>query len=299
MTLDYATLRSLRAEDPDAVIRAAAERVRPTSLLPGDGKLMLIAADHPARNAFAVDGDPMAMADREVLLDRLVEAIGRPGVDGVLGTADILDDLLLLGVLDGKVVIGSMNRGGLAGASFEFDDRFAAYDADTIAAMGFQGGKMLTRIALDDDRTADTLAATAQAVNDLADAGLMAMVEPFMSERIDGKVRNVLSTDAVMKSMGIAAALGRTSRHTWLKVPVVADMDRVMTATTMPTLLLGGDPSGDPADTYASWASALAAPGVRGLIVGRSMLYPRVGDVSTAVDTATALVHPAASNVGS
>ena len=55
------------------------------------------------------------MADRAELLDRLSVALSRPGVDGVLGTADIIEDLLLLGALEGKVVIGSMNRGGLAG----------------------------------------------------------------------------------------------------------------------------------------------------------------------------------------
>ena len=58
-------------------------------------------------------------------------ALARPGVTGVLGTADILEDLLLLGALDGKAVFGSMNRGGLAGAAFEIDDRFTGYDADT------------------------------------------------------------------------------------------------------------------------------------------------------------------------
>ena len=58
-------------------------------------------------------------------------ALSRPGVNGVLGTPDILEDLLLLGALDGKVVIGSMNRGGLAGTAFEIDDRFTAYDAAT------------------------------------------------------------------------------------------------------------------------------------------------------------------------
>jgi hypothetical protein len=66
------------------------------------------------------------------LLGRLAEALARPGVDGVLGTADVLEDLLLMGCLDGLLVIGSMNRGGLQGASFELDDRFTAYDAATI-----------------------------------------------------------------------------------------------------------------------------------------------------------------------
>ncbi len=66
------------------------------------------------------------------------------------GSADVLEDLLLLGALDGKIVIGSMNRGGLADTAFEIDDRFTGYDAAAIARMGFNGGKMLMRIDPDD-----------------------------------------------------------------------------------------------------------------------------------------------------
>ena len=63
------------------------------------------------------------MNSRTDLLDRLRAALADPGVDGVLATSDILDDLLLLGALEDKVVFSSMNRGGLAGAQFELDDR--------------------------------------------------------------------------------------------------------------------------------------------------------------------------------
>ena len=118
---------------------------------------MMIAADHPARGALRAGADPLAMADRLDLLDRLCLALSRPGVNGVLGTPDVLEDLLLLGALEGKVVVGSMNRGGLAGTTFEIDDRFTAYDADAIAAAGFEGGKMLMRIDPDDAATAPTM----------------------------------------------------------------------------------------------------------------------------------------------
>ena len=37
---------------------------------------------------------------------------------------------------------------------------------------------------------------------------------------------------------------------------------------------------------------ALALPGVRGLVVGRALLYPPDGDVAAAVDAAVALVRP-------
>jgi hypothetical protein len=231
------------------------------------------------------------MADRDDLLRRLVAALSRPGVDGVLATADILEDLLLLGVLDDKVVIGSMNRGGLQGAAFEIDDRFTGYDVATLAAMGFDGGKMLCRIDLGDPGTAATLESCARAVTGLAAGGLMALIEPFSSERVDGRLRNDLSTEAVIRSVAIASGLGATSRRTWLKLPVVDGMDRVMAATTLPALLLGGDPSGSPETTFARWEKALALPGVRGLVVGRALLYPPDGDVEGAVDEAAALVR--------
>ena len=289
------SLRELRATRPQAVAERAAARRRRPLLTSRGGKLMLVAADHPARNAFGVRGAAMAMADRGELLRRLVLALSRPGVDGVLGTADVLEDLLLLGALEDKVVIASMNRGGLAGSAFELDDRFTAYDADSVAAAGFDGGKMLVRIDLADPATAGTLEACARAVTALAGHGLMAMVEPFLSRRVDGKVRNDLSTEAVVRSAGISAALGATSAYTWLKLPVVDGMDEVMAATTLPALLLGGDPDESPDETFGGWEKALALPGVRGLVVGRTMLYPRDGDVAAAVDTAARLVRPGGS----
>jgi hypothetical protein len=41
---------------------------------------------------------------------------------------------------------------------------------------------------------------------------------------------------------------------------------------------------------FDSWKQALALPTVRGLVVGRSLLYPSVGDVASAVDTAVSLL---------
>lgn len=289
--LDLSALRDVRARSPGAILEAAAGRQRRV-LLPEDGRLMLLAADHPARGAISVAGNRMAMADRRELLERLVTSLGRPGVDGVLGTADVLEDLLLLGSLDEKVVIGSMNRGGLAGSTFEMDDRFTGYDAATLAQMGFEGGKMLTRIDYDDPGSLDTLETSAKAISDLADHGLLALVEPFISRRVDGKVENDLSTAAVTHSIVIASALGTTSRNTWLKLPAVDDMEQVMSTTTLPTLLLGGDPTGPAEDHYARWRQRLALPGVRGLIIGRALLYPPDGDVVAAVDAAAAMVHP-------
>ncbi|WP_329214456.1 aldolase [Streptomyces sp. NBC_01485] len=278
-----------RVNDPGAIAAAAARRVKATSLLGEHGKAMIVAADHPARGANGVGGDPNAMADRFELLDRLCTALERPGVTGVLGTADILEDLLLLGVLDGKSVFGSMNRAGLAGSVFEIDDRFTGYDAEALADMGFDGGKMLTRIALDDPATPSVLFDTAKAVNELNDRELIAMVEPFLSSWQDGRIRNDLSTDAVIKSITIASGLGRRTAYTWLKLPVVENMERVLASSTLPALLLGGEVT-DPEAAFTSWGKALKQPTAQGLVVGRSLLYPAGGDVAGAVDKAVSLL---------
>jgi hypothetical protein len=291
------TLREItdtRARHPETIAELAATRTRRASPLGDRGKALIIAADHPARGSLRAGADPLAMADRADLLMRLCVALARPGVTGVLGTADILEDLLLLGALHDRSVFGSMNRGGLAGASFELDDRFTGYDVPALVRFGFDGGKMLLRVDYEDDRSASTLAACAQAVTALADAHLIAMVEPFVSRRTDGRLTNDLSVPAATTALAIAAGLGATSAYTWLKVPVIGDggedMARVLAATTLPTLLLGGEVTADQDATYERWSAALRLPTVRGLVVGRSLLYPPDGDVVGAVDTAARLL---------
>jgi len=284
-------LPRLRAERPEAIAAAAAGRIRPTSPLGPHGRVLIIAADHPARGMIGAGASGQAMANRTELIRRLVVALQRPGVNGVLGTPDVLEDLLLLGALDGKFVVGSMNRGGIGGASFEMDDRFTAYDAASLVRDRFDGGKMLLRIDPADPATVRTLEASAQAVSALAEHRLMAMIEPFVSARIDGRVRNELTADAVIRSIGIAAGLGTTSAYTWLKLPVVPDMERVMSATTLPCLLLGGEVAADQAAAFAAWGKALALPNAFGLVVGRSLLFPPDDDVEAAVDGAVALLQ--------
>jgi hypothetical protein len=251
---------------------------------------MMIAADHPARGALGAGDRALAMGDRGDLLDRICLALSRPGVNGVLGTPDILEDLLLLGALEGKVVIGSMNRGGLAGTTFELDDRFTAYDAASIEAAGFEGGKMLVRIDPEDAGSVATLESCGRAVSDLAAHSLMAMVEPFMSRHVGGQLRNELTAEAMTRAMTVAAGLGSTSSYTWLKVPIVEDMERAMAATTLPALILGGEVASDQDAAFASWGKALALPTVQGLVIGRSLLYPPDDDVAAAVDVAVSLL---------
>ncbi|GHG69748.1 Cgl0159 family (beta/alpha)8-fold protein [Streptomyces griseocarneus] len=292
MTIRIADLPRVRSRHPEAVAEAAALRAR-RPLVGDSGRLMIVAADHTARGALDVGGRRLAMANRADLLERLCLALSRPGVDGVLATADILDDLLLLGALEHKVVMGSMNRGGLHGASFEMDDRFTGPRAGDIVRRGFDAGKLLLRIDYDDPGSLTTMESAARAIDEMAAHRLPVFVEPFLSRRVDGRVRNDLSAEAVTKSLAIASGLGATSAYTWLKVPVTddaRDMARVMEASTLPAVLLGGDVGADQDAAYERWRSALRLPTVQGLVVGRALLYPADGDVAGAVDTAVGLL---------
>ena len=287
---DFDRLRHARAHAPETIATAIQARAR-RPLLGGDGRLFIVAADHPARGALGVRKDPMAMASRYDLLQRLVLALSRPGVDGVLGTPDILEDLGILGALEGKIAVGSMNRGGLRGATFEMDDRFTGYDIEAVVSSNLDMAKLLLRLNLEDANTARTLETTAMAVSAAARSHLPIMLEPFVSRWKDGRIVNDLSTDAVITSVAIASGLGASSAYSWLKLPVIPEMERVMDAATLPTLLLGGDSDASADETYASWEAALALPGVHGLVVGRTLLYPQDDDVSAAVDIAASLVH--------
>ncbi len=287
----WATLLETRALRPTAIAEALAARSR-RPLLADDGTTFIIAVDHPGRRANGVRDRPLAMADRRDLIERTMTALADPGVDGVMGTPDVLDDLALLGALDGKVAIGSMNRGGLQGAAWELDDQLTGHDVTAIVEQGLDGGKMLLRIDPADPHCKPTIETCAEFISGLANAGLMAMIEPLPYTRRDG--RSVLDDDAdeLVRCVGVASALGSTSAYTWLKLPASAEIERVMAATSLPALILGGAPGRDPATAFDQWRRAMAIPNVRGLVVGRSLLYPPDDDVAVAVATAARIVHP-------
>ena len=120
----FREITDVRVEHPKWIQKEARQRKR-RGKLTRDGKLVLLALDHPGRGVNQIRGDALAMGDRHQLLARARRVFDDPDLDGVMGTADILEELLILshlerrasgkGFLDGRVLVGSMNRGGLAG----------------------------------------------------------------------------------------------------------------------------------------------------------------------------------------
>ena len=291
---DFQALIEARVRDPRRLPQALAGRRR-RPLVGEDGRMLLLAADHTSRGKLAVGSDPMAAADRHSLLDRIVTGLADPRVDGVLGSADVLEELALLGALDGRLAVGTMNRGGIVGAHWELDDRLSAYDAEHVVSMGLDGGKMLLRIEPTDPAVPRTLETVARLTTALADAGVMALIEPLpYRTRPGGGLELDPSEDALVRMVAIASGLGSSSAHTWLKIPATVNPARVAAATTCPMLLLGGDAGGEHEQVFDAWEGALKISNIRGLVPGRVLLYPEVLSVRDAVDRAGALVHPTA-----
>jgi len=130
-----ARLTDSRVNDPNFAWKAAQARVRRKQLAPG-GRLNILAADHPGRNLTKVGQQPLAMADRRDYLARILRVLQSERVDGVMATMDILEDLLSMDgflraagqavLLDNRLLIASLNRGGLAGSNWELDDPMTA-----------------------------------------------------------------------------------------------------------------------------------------------------------------------------
>ena len=123
----------------ELVRREGNERARRRAITE-DGRLVILAADHAARGIMSSGIDELGMANRVNYIGRILRVIcGNPQIDGVMGTPDVLEDLLLLNYLnkehgggdflDGRLLIGCMNRLGLKDAIFELDDGLSGYSA--------------------------------------------------------------------------------------------------------------------------------------------------------------------------
>ncbi len=297
----WAALCDLRVGGSEEILTHARHRRRRRRLTE-DGRLVIVAADHPARMVVDVQDDDGAIANRRGYLARILRVLQRGSADGVMGTPDVLEELIGLdllmtrngegSVLDNLLLIGCMNRGGLSGSAFEMDDRFTAYDAAGLRAMNLDGGKMMVRLDLADPRSLDTLEGCAQAVDGCIENDLIAFVEAFMVERTENGYRAVRTPRAMMQAVSVVAALGDSSLHTWLKLPYCEGYEAVAGATSCPILMLGGAARDDQQAVLSEFASGMkAGPNVRGCLVGRNVLYPGEMDPAIMARAVANVVH--------
>ncbi len=297
----YRAITEVRIERP-AVVQEEAERRRRRSAPAPHGSLVVLAADHPGRKLLNVKDDPLGMADRHRYLSRILRALSCPGIDGVMGTPDLIEDLFILArllrergagnPLDDRLLVGCMNRGGIKGTVFEMDDAFTAFTVERLQALRMDGAKFMVRLDPADAASGRTLAACAEAVSLCVRADLMAFLEPLPVRRVRGAYA-VQRTPADLAGMvSVGAALGSSSLNTWLAIPSCLGLEQVAAATTLPILIIGGEVIGDAAPVLRDLHRALqAGPSVRGALMGRNVLFPGADDPRAMAAAVSALVH--------
>ena len=291
-------LTDIRVNDPEYAKRVAKARVR-RAALSSDGKLNILAADHPARRVTAVGADPLGMADRHDYLKRIVRVLMGADVDGVMATMDVIEDLLILhdlfsdeGFLREKLLIASLNRGGLAGSSWEMDDPMTGATPRTCSDWNLDGAKILMRISDDDPDSLKTMVASAAAINETNALQIPMFLEPLPVIKTDKGYKVQKNAEALAKIVGVASALGDSSRYLWLKLPYCENYQLVARATTLPILLLGGESAGDPTSFLREVSEGMSAgANVRGALVGRNVLFPGDDDPLAVAETVGAIVH--------
>jgi DhnA family fructose-bisphosphate aldolase class Ia len=235
-------------------------------------------------------------------LGRIIRVLIHPEVDGVMGTPDIIEDLFIVsalmrqkpgkGLLDDRVLLGCMNRAGIAGASFEMDDRMTAYTAKSIQRFGLDAAKIMFRLDLNDKYSGRTLTYCAQAITECNGLGIPTFLEPLPVEKTAKGYEVKMNHIDMVRTVGVASALGDSSQNLWLKIPYVERFDRVAKATTLPILILGGASKGSPIDTIENFEKGMGAgANVRGALVGRNVLYPGIDDPMAVAGAVSKVVH--------
>ena len=301
----FEKITEIRVSAPE-VIEQQAQARKQRKKLTLDGKLTILAADHPGRGVTALGKDPLRMGNRYEYLGRILRVLIATDFDGFMSTPDMIEDLLILdylvqeggGVsfLDHKVLVGCMQRGGVAGVAGELDDRFGSYTAESIKRFRLDGGKMMFRFVPDDERTIWTIDYCAQAINALNEYELVPFVEPLRMDYKDGKWVSKNTAEELVKLVGVIGALGDSSRNTWMKLPFCEGYEKVTLATTQPILMLGGASNENPTQTYHDFSSGMATrSNVRGALVGRNISFPGLDDPAAVANAIYAIVHAGAS----
>ena len=293
-------LTQVRIDQPERALVVAQKRLRRTKLAL-DGRLALLEADHPARGIVSVGDQRLAMADRQDFLIRIVRILSASAADGVVATMDVIEELLLLHdlmqsrglepFLDEKVLIVSLNRGGLAGSTWEMDDPRTGPTPEQCAQLKMDGVKMLWRYCDSDKGSLKTLRCCAQAISEANSVKLPFFLEPLPMITNEAGTKLEQKAEALVPLVGAASALGDSSRYLWFLLPYCVDFGLVAGSTTLPILVLGSDSQGG-ANYLDNIKDGLAsAHNVRGTMTGRNVLYAPEQDPVDAAAIVHELVH--------
>ena len=300
-------ITEVRVSNPEIILKEASARKKRKKITK-DGKLTVLAADHPARMVNKSGDDPIAMGNRHEYLGRVLRVVTNPEFDGIMATTDIIEDLFIVNhlvkakggpsFLDDKVMLGSMNRGGLSGTAFEMDDTFTCFSVDSLRALRMDGAKIMWRLDTTNKDSAKTMLYCSDIISQLNKYEMPCFLEPLFVTSEGYKIKKSLAE--MIKVIGVASAMGDSSRNLWLKIPTndkaaaEGDYQKIARATTLPMLMLGGESAGNPTGTIAEFELGMKAGAtMRGALVGRNILFPGKDDPLATALSVNKVVHNA------
>lgn len=261
-----------RVQRPDAIIDRLTSRRRPARPVPVDGQLVLLACNH---NRDPRNGLPVS---RRELLDRIVEALSVSEVDGVIGSADLLEELTLLNVLEHRLAFCSA-AGPCGGVG-----------STTIAASQFDGAVLSHRWPTLPDASAKAPFVTgtkpwcvAADVAEAAAQDLPTILDVSLSHE-GGRAEFDISWDQWIDPITAAAAAIATGPGVWMTIPAIAGLGHVAEATGFPILVRDTEVPISPSAWQQFFETELPMT-VCGMVPGASVLFPLEGSVAEASAT--------------
>jgi DhnA family fructose-bisphosphate aldolase class Ia len=172
------------------------------------------------------------------------------------------------------------------------DDPITGATPRTCSDWNLDGAKILMRICDDEPGSLKTMLASAAAINETNALQIPMFLEPLPVIKTDKGYKVQKNAEALAKIIGVASALGDSSRYLWLKLPYCENYQLVARATTLPILLLGGESAGDPTSFLREVSQGMSSgANVRGALVGRNVLYPGEDDPLSVAEAVGGIVH--------
>lgn len=247
-------------------------------------KVVFAAADHNARMINEYKGNPIGLSNRREYLTRLVRMLHCDDVDGVEATPNIIEDLMIINkikrdagekaFLDGKMLICTVNRGGLKGTNWEMDDQPCCATVDRIARLCLDGVKLMIRINPYDDYARHQLKYLADAINEAEKYGLPVFIETLYVETTENGFSMKVDNTSQCKAVGVVDALGCTGANKWLEIPLNDTYEVPCSATTAPVLVVPDEVMSEPLDIVKEYTAQIGLNyNIRGTLLCRNIMY--------------------------
>ena len=277
----FQELNRIKAFHPEVIEQEACLRNRPGYR---HEQLVFAAADHNARMINEYKGNPIGLSNRREYLTRLVRMLQSDRIDGIEATPDILEDLMIINrlfreakqreFLNSKLLIGTVNRGGLKNTIWEMDDMPACYTVERLKKLNMDGVKFMIRLNPGDERCKNTMRYCADAVNEAERAGLPIFIEALYVETTENGFVMRTDSESLCKVVGVVGALGCRGVGKWIEVPLNNEYAVPVSSTTCPVLVVPDEVESDPLAVVREYTKEIGLhDNIRGILLGRNIMF--------------------------